>query len=435
MKKILIVGDIPIHESGVGRMTRALAKALIQANYDVTCFGMLQFGSPPGQLIYSFDTGEKLKILAAPQENDRSPFLLNIKLFNQAMAETKPDLIILFQDPYKFGPLWDVLPAIRTKCPVYFISIWDTYLIPHPQGKAHYILPLYENVDYFGCYSKQHTWFVNRVFDKLKYSNKPTIEYIPIGENPEVFKPIAVEPNADFDFTVLFANNNQHRKKVVDIIIAFQRFTDSLPIDKSKRTRLILHTAEVSPLGWNLPETIAALAPTANIQLSSEKLIDSKLNYTFNSCDVFVAASNAEGFGLTVNNAMLAGKCLIVNTTGGLVDQLYDYDEWTPEFKNNLSTKTHGSWAFPLYPNETVVGGLLTHYLYDETAPIKQIVDGFKYWYDISKAERDRRGLLGRKFAIDKGLITANFTAKTVAAVNKCIESFKPKEPCNIYKL
>jgi hypothetical protein len=379
-----------------------------------------------------------------------------MNLINKVLDTEKPDCMVLFTDPHQYHNIWINASFIRDKMPIYFIHVWDTYMMPTKGGKYHYNQPILENCDGIGCISKQTEWMVNEIFNKSEFSNKPYIHYVGHGSDPDVYKPLKPEEYKDvedklfkgkhYEYVALMVNNNQHRKKMADFIEAWRIFFDELPQTEQAKCALVLHTKPITTFGLNLNEVIQALAPNRNIHLSIGKESEETLNKLYNLASVVVNVSNAEGFGLCANEAALAGKCTIVNATGGLVDQCgYTIDgkpmPWTLANKNNLKNIKHGDWCYTTTNNRTIIGnpgnGMKagTHYLYDENCSIDDIAAGLKYWGYMSRKDQDAKGLINREFALANGLNSKDFSKKVVEGITKTIDEFKPQPLVHIYKV
>ena len=427
MKKphVLLFSDNPFSHSGIAAMGRHICFQLLKQGFDVSVLAVMQ-AIPPGlaqNTIHKTEYGNvKVKITKS---------FADIPVLFAYMQEVKPDVLVLSQDPHFYYQLFQHTPVIRKDIPIVFLHIWDTNLVPQLEGTAHFNLPMYESVDAIGAVSHQTHTFVNNVLTKQQYGKKPLVKYIGLGRDPEVFKPLPEAEYAEikkdlvgekaYDFIALLANRNQHRKHIPDTVEAWRLFNESLPADQATKTCLVLHTQPVppgnsGPVGTDLNAVCTALAPKQNIVLSCQPLPEPQLNLLYNVADLCINCSSSEGFGLTTNEAALAGRPLLVNNTGGLKDQA------RPEFA--YITKNH----------RTIIGSPLTPYLYDELAEIDDIANGFKYWHNVPRAERQRRGLLARNWALTQGLNSEAFSLKTVELIKETINTFTKQPLFAIYE-
>lgn len=440
-KKILIVTDNINLPTGVANQTRHIVKKLYQKGHIVYTIGVGSAQNPFPPVIHVFDSFEKCVLIDHNKYDD-------MNLIGNVVAKEGIDCVVLFTDPHRYSQVW--LNRLSLNVPLYYVSVWDTYLAPQTEGKYHYNLPIYENCDGIGCISKQTEWLTQEIFKKAKY-RKPYIHYVGHGSDSEIFKPLSKEQCADarkrifgdktFDFVVFMGNRNQGRKKFPDLIEAWRMFFASLPKEKSEKCALLLHTETVSEAGTNLLEVIQALAPNTNIFLHNQHVSEPNMNELYNVSDVVCNISNAEGFGLTLNEGMLAGKPVIANATGGLVDQIGFFMaggqvmDWTPENKAKLKSFGHGVWAKPIYPQRTIIGHPATPYLYDELASIDDVCDAIKFWYYESPTERQRVGLRGRDWCLSMGLNSNAFAEKVATGIETTIESYQPRNQFQVYSV
>lgn len=442
-KTILIISDDPRYSSGVGNQCRHICKKLDKNGFDVLVVGVITKPSNLGILTHTWETGEKCRIINHDKFDDMS-------LVMHLLEEQKPDCLVLFTDPHRYFNIFSSASFIRDKIPIYFIHVWDTFLVgSRPESRYHFNLPLYESVDGIGCISKQTEWFVNECFKKSTYlDKKPLVHYVGHGSDTQTYRPISpsetqalkdkIFKGRDFEFIVTMANRNQTRKKFPDLMEAWTIFRDQLPADEQAKCALLLHTEPVSPHGTDLFEVGAALNSESNIYYSTERYDENGLNQLLNLSDVVVNISNAEGFGLCGHEAMLAGRATIQNATGGLVDQIGFFDNgipisWTPENKKRLKQFGYGLWSKPIFPNRTIIGTPITPYLYDENASIDDVAEAIRYWYDLGKTERNRRGLLGRNWCESRGLTSRDFSSNVLDGIQLTMANFQPVNLFSIY--
>jgi glycosyltransferase involved in cell wall biosynthesis len=437
-KTIVIISNSPTHPSGVAGQCRQICKALWRAGYNikVIAYSLLNPSPPPEKV--RFECAEEVTIYHT-QLNPEGKFD-NLNLLVKLVIDDNPACLILFDDPHRFISFLDHAPFIRSKMPIYFCHLWDTWLAPHPAGAPHYNLPILENMDGIGCISRQSEWFVSKVFEKVEFSPVPPITYVGHGSDHNVFKPMEeseltetrkfVFGGADVEFAVLCVNQNQHRKKIPDLIEAWRIFFEGLPKEQSAKCALVLKTQINHPMGTDLHAVIRSLAPVHNVCILSNFCSDVELAKIYNVADVVVNVANAEGFGLTLNEGMLCGKCVIANAVGGMVDQLGFEGAWTPEIYTEP-----GPWAMPLKGERTIIGSSVTPYLYDYNLSIDRIAGALHYWHRVPPDERKRRGLQGREWCLSKGLYGRAFGEAVARDVNMLVEKFTPRPNWHIYKL
>ena len=426
-KSILIVSNSPLHPSGVAGQCRHICKQFWRDGYSVHVIAYSLLANPPPQEFHTWPGGEQVSIYNTRLESE---YFRDMPMLTGLIARLKPEALILFDDPRRFMALLDHSSFIRSKMPMLFVTVWDTWLLPHKDGIQHFNRLIYDNMDALLCISRQTEEFCRGVYAKPYGDERdrtpPRIAYVGHGSDPDVIRPLPAAECADmrqtvfagqeYDFVALMVNVNMGRKKFPDLIEAWRIFYESLGPEQSARCCLLLKTTVVGQLGTNLDQVISALAPHHNITLMADIVDEATMNQIYNLADVVVNISNAEGFGLTVNEGMLAGKPVIVNMTGGLKDQ------------------AQGEWAIGLPNIRTIIGSPLgTPYLYDENCSIDDVSDALKYWYVREPLERARRGLIGREFCLAQGLNSGAFARAVSAEVEATIKAWKPRPLFHLY--
>ena len=334
---------------------------------------------------------------------------------------------------------------IRKTIPITYLNIWDDY--PAPM----YNLPYYEACDLLMGISKQ-TVNINRLVLGDKVKNK-IIRYVPHGLNHEIFKPIDKNDSnikefqkklfkgKEYDFALLFNSRNIRRKQIPDTILAYRHFIDTLPIEKAKKCCLVLHTERVFEHGTDLNAVIELIAngEQYNILFTDAKFDNGQMNMLYNSTDAQILLTSNEGWGLSLTEAMLAGKPIIANVTGGMQDQMrFEFEDGTwidfdADFPSNHrgTIKKCGEWAFPVFPSSrTMVGSPPTPYIWDDTCRPEDASEQIKAVYNLTSEERKTRGLAGREWAIntEAGFTAEHQGARIVEAFDTLFSTWKPRE-------
>ena len=367
-------------------------------------------------------------------------------LLRKILELEKPDAIMLITDPRYFTWLFAIENEIRKNIPIIYLNIWDDYPAPY------YNKAFYESCDALLGISKQ-TVNINKLVLGDKAENK-IIEYVPHGLNSNIFYPIVDKPTnkeyqdfkknifkgKEYDFMVFFNSRNIRRKQIPDTILAYRLFVDSLTPEQREKVVLVLHTEQVSEHGTDLPAVINTLVPEDyNIIFTPGKLDVKQLNYLYNIADVQILLTSNEGWGLSLTEALLTGTPIIANVTGGMQDQMrFEFKDGTwidfgADFPSNHrgTYKKHGKWAFPVYPTSiSVVGSPATPYIFDDRCRWEDAAERLMEVYNLSKEERETRGLAGMEWAISE---EAGFTSKHQAnrfikATDQLFNTWKPRE-------
>ena len=437
-KKILLIcDDIRVH-SGIATVAREIVLQTSHHFNWVNLAGAVQHPEKGKKLDLSEDTNKNSGI------TDSSVVLYPVDgygdttLIRQLIQLEKPDAIMLITDPRYFVWLFSIENEIRKQIPITYLNIWDDYPAPL------YNQPYYEACDLLMGISKQ-TVNINKIVLGEK-ANSRILKYVPHGLNDEIFKPFETGSDEekhmleikkrifgkhDPKFILFFNSRNIRRKQIPDTLLAFRHFLDKLPKEQAKDCVLMLHTEHISEHGTDLPAVIELLFGEDypnNIFFTNFKGNPLDMASLYNMSDAQILLTSNEGWGLALTEAILCGKPIIANTTGGMQDQMrfefedgswIDFDENFPS--NHRGTyKKHGRWAFPVYPtSRSIVGSPPTPYIFDDRCEAEDAADRIFEIYNMSKEERIERGLEGREWAISD---EAGFTSKHQA--NRVIEAF-----------
>ena len=186
--------------------------------------------------------------------------------------------------------------------------------------------------------------------------------------------------------------------------------------------------------------------PKYNIIFSAERLAPNHMNLLYNSSDVGILISSNEGWGLSLTEAMMAGRPIIAGVTGGMQDQMRFEDEdgkwieFTEEFGSNHRGKYKkcGKWAFPVFPsNISLVGSVPTPYIYDDRVQPDDVAVQIKKVYDLSPEKRKKLGEQARKWVTsDESMMSATWMCKNVIdGVEKTFKTWIPRQKYDIIKI
>lgn len=379
----------------------------------------------------------------------------NPELVRGLLHKNDFDAVFIFTDPRYWVWLFEMEREIRAKMPIMWLNIWDEY--PAPM----YNKSFYNSVDVLMAISQQ-TKNINELVLGDAAKDK-IIEYVPHGINESEFYPIKEDhylakdleefkkktiPVDDLEFVVFFNSRNIHRKHPADLILAYQKFCETIGPEKAKKCALVMHTAAADPNGTDLKAVKSALTdPTyTNIFFSQSKISPAQMNLLYNMADVTALISSNEGWGLSLTESMMAGTMVIANTTGGMQDQMRFEDDkgnWVKINKdfpsNHLGTyKKHGEWGEAVYPaNVALAGSIPTPYIFDARCDIDDVAEAITKIYNLSPEERDRRGLAGREWVTSKesNMSSKHMVENIINIVDRGIETFKPRPKVEVIKV
>jgi len=183
-----------------------------------------------------------------------------------------------------------------------------------------------------------------------------------------------------------------------------------------------------------------------NIFFNTERLSPQQMNLLYNISDVNVLISSNEGWGLSLTESMVTGTMIIPNVTGGMQDQCrfendkgewIDFDADFPSNHRGTYTK-HGEWAVPVYPsNMSLMGSPLTPYIYDDRCKPEDVADAMYEVYMLGREERNRRGLVGREWALsdESKFSSVNMTSTIIDCIDETFTKFKPRPKYDLIKI
>lgn len=449
--KILLLSDDMTFPSGIATMSREFVTGLV-SKYD-----WVQLGASTEHP----DHG-KIKDLSQAVAAETGVLDANVKVYcsngygtpellRELLYLENPDAIMHFTDPRFWEWLYYMEAEIRSvyKKPILYYNIWDAPPAPLWNKKFYMCSDLIMNI------SKQTHALVKSVLegeykDILIQEGEGTVKigYVPHGINPKKFFPIGASDDKfnqfkqdllsrypKVKFIVFWNNRNIRRKNGADLLLAYKRFCDKL---KSSREEvlLVMHTNPVDPNGTDLFATKEALCPTDNVFFSTQPVSTEIMNYYYNIADVVVNIASNEGFGISGAEAIMAGKMIINNITGGLQDQCgFKDDEGNPlkltqEFPSNHTGqyKTHGEWVVPVYPtNRSLQGSLQTPYIFDDRCDFEDVAKALRVVYNTPKEQREQFGLIGREWLL-QNLSSEIMCSKMEECISDTLANWTPKE-------
>jgi glycosyltransferase involved in cell wall biosynthesis len=407
-KKILLIcDDIRVH-SGIATMAKEIVVGTAHHYNWINLAAAIQHPEIGKAFDLSEDTNRVVGI------DDSSVFLYPIdgygtqELVRHFIQKENPDAIMIFTDPRYWTWLFQIENEIRQKIPLIYLSIWDS--LPAPLYNKAY----YESCDSLLCISKQTKAITELVLGDI--SKNRVIKYVPHGINEKHFYPInefmshdqnmldamksRLFANKDYEFVLLYNARNIRRKCVPDLIAAWSLFCDKIGKDKASKTALLLHTQALDENGTDLPAVIDLLCADDHktVIINEDRLATADMNLLYNACDGVALVSSNEGWGLSLTEAMMAGKPIIATVTGGMQDQMRfenESGEWldlTTEFPSNHfgTYKTHGDWAYPVYPsNLSLVGSIPTPYIFDDRADFREIAEQIDALYQTKTTQSE----------------------------------------------
>ena len=452
-KKILLLCDDIRFTSGVATIAREMVVGTSHHFNWVNLGGAIQHPEVGKRLDISQDTNTHNEI------EDASVFIYPSNGYGDAnmvralIDIEKPDILMFFTDPRYWTWLFQIENEIRRKIPMVYLNIWDDYPVPM------YNEAFYESCDGLMAISKQ-TLNINQIALGDKAKNK-ILDYVPHGINEKIFFPLAkndpklleakksIFRGKEYDFVLMYNSRNIRRKQTSDTLAAFKVFLDKLPKEKADKCALLLHTQPLDEHGTDLyavRDMLFTEEQCSQIYFSDQRLPSDNMNLLYNISDAAILLSSNEGWGLSLTEAMMCGKMIIANVTGGMQDQMRFEDEngkWVNFDKDFCSNhfKTYekcGDWAIPVFPsNVSIQGSIPTPYIFDDRADFRDAADAIMKTYEMGSEERERRGKLAREWVTsdESGMSSENMGKNVITHINKVLENWKPKPKFELIKI
>ena len=453
-KKILFLCDDIRMTSGIATMAREIVVGTSHHYNWAHVASAIKHPEEGKRVDISADTNkfngiEDAYVMAYPISGYGTPDLIrNLIKFE------KPDAIMFFTDPRYWIWLFQVENEFRKQLPFIYLNIWDD--LPAPL----YNEPYYESCDALLAISKQ-TENINRLVLGDKAKDK-VIAYVPHGINEKIFFPVDVNHSEyskleemkknllggkEYEYVIFYNARNIRRKCTSDLIAAYQVFVDGLTDEQAAKCALILHTQPVDEHGTDLVAVKDLICnDKANIFFSNNRITSPDLNLIYNLSDVCVLPSSNEGWGLSLTEAMMTGKMIIANVTGGMQDQMRFEDEngeWIKFDENFCSNhfgtyKKCGEWAIPVFPsNSSLVGSPPTPYIWDDRLDFRDLAKALKECFDLGKEERARRGMSGHEWVTsDESMMSARWMSKNIIKyIDQTLENWKPRKSFELIKI
>lgn len=448
-KKILLLSDDMRMNSGVATMSREFVMGTAHHYNWIQLAGAIKHKDFGKVIDLSDSVNKEINITDSYVKLYPTHEYGNQELIRELLSIEKIDAILHYTDPRFWIWLYEMEHEIRQNIPIFYYNIWDD--LPYP----HYNQSFYESCDWIGCISKQTENIVKNVWTK----NPPEdwqITYIPHGINENIFHPIddnnedllkfKKELFGDFEpeFVLFYNNRNIKRKLTSDVILAYKTFCDMLPREKANKCLLLMHTHPVDENGTDLPTVINMICPDYKVVFSTLQKSANLMNYLYNISDVTINIASNEGWGLSTTESLMSGTPILINVTGGLIDQCRFEDEngniikYSTEFPTNHNGKykKHGNWVKVVFPKvRTLKGSIPTPYIFDDLCSWEDVAEKIKEWYDIPRIERKKFGLNGRTWAMSsESMMSAREMSKNfMHDMDIAFKNWKPQKRFKLY--
>jgi len=412
MKKILTISDHPLSPSGVGTQTKFFIEGLIKTGeYEVfSLAGAIRHHDY--NMIISEELGGRWKILPVDGYGTQD-------LIREIISNEKPDLLWFMTDPRFWGFLWEIDDEIRSNIPMVYYHVWDNY--PYPKFNKK-------------CYdSNDVVVTISKVTDDIVRTVSPDVEviYHPHGVPNDIFTPTIDKnkvrklkeliydktPDRAEYFTFFWNSRNARRKQSGSLLFWFKELLDKLGHNK---INLIMHTDVKDPHGQDLEAIIRELGMVSGeVVFSTAKLDMPNLAMMYSLSDCTIAVSDAEGFGLSIQESLSCGVPVICTMTGGMQEQVYNGEEY---------------FGIGLHPaSKAIIGSQEIPWIYEDRLDGSDVVAAMEKMYKMPKDELEILGAKGREHVM-KNYSFENYQKKWKEIIDEVLEKYGTWDTRKKYK-
>lgn len=306
-KKIILYGDSPFATTGLGKLHKYLAEALVKEGHELWILGVNHTPVWYDQKQYPF------RIIPTQMTPDQQ---WGKQTFVELIKKEKFDIIITSHDFSTVAPFVNEIVTLQktrgTK--------WISYTPVDSLSTHEYEAKLLQLPDASLLYSR----FAKEVFDRIlgKKYNKSRTLYLPL--DLDLFKPLSKEDRIKKyeyrkelwgweakHFVITNVNRHQFRKDLGRTIEVFKKF-----YQYNKNARLYLHTPQ-RDVGGDIGELLLEcgvdlqsnpdLVKCAPHQFAVNGISDEEMVRLYQASDVVVSTSRGEGYGYSTVEAMACG--------------------------------------------------------------------------------------------------------------------------------
>lgn len=328
-RRILALMDSPTVSSGFGIVARNVLKELEKTGkYLIDVIGINHFGD-----FYNTETYPYRIYPAMPQGyNDLygRPRLVQSLLGHDLWVKGPWDFVFTLQDSFILETVAPTIASLRQqykeKLPPEWLFQWIGYWPVDAELKENWVTNSIAKANFPVAYTEYGKREMVKIDDFRnppgELGMKDKVRVIPHGVDSSVFHPLPEAERKEFrrhffqklgvtdnTFVVTNVNRNQPRKDLARTMLAFREF-------KKRRPDSILYLhAKVQDAGGSLQEIARAVGLEANKDWSVPNDFNENqgypiemINQIYNAADLVVSTTLGEGWGLSLTEAMAAGK-------------------------------------------------------------------------------------------------------------------------------
>lgn len=312
-KTILWLGDAVV-KTGFSRCTHAVCDHLHSLGWNVHVLGINYYGDPHK---YSY------KIYPCYQPVDGGHDKFGVTRLPLLIDRIKPDIVVILQDPWNING--------------YFQELEEWEELKRRAGVEVSSRP--KIISWLAVDSKnQHSEHLNKLdhiivwtefaVEEIKRGGyEKGISIVPLGVDTDIFRPIPKSEARqrtcagvvkDTDFVVGFVGRNQVRKRLDLLIQYYAEWRSQYKITDSW---LYLHVAPTGERGYDVRSLIRYYGLTGSVLMNEPSVGQGEpellMPYVYSAFDVFMSASQAEGWNLPALEAMACGTpCILADWAG-----------------------------------------------------------------------------------------------------------------------
>jgi glycosyltransferase involved in cell wall biosynthesis len=309
--RILYYGDFGC-TTGFGNVSKNLIDEWLKDLGDDDELIILALNNHDDEAYEYGDRAMVIPLLGTREEKDKDPHCRNS--FLRFLHAAEYDHVFMLNDLEVLNPLKEHIQKIKKK--------------KKAEKKTKFKLHIYYPID--SKPSKKHLDILT-IADKLysytewgksltqEFVGRKKIEIVPHGTDGETFYPMDYLPPLFPEDAYVFGciNRNSQRKDIATLLQAFKYLKEQLA-ETDAHLILYLHMNPMDPFGLRINEA----CETLDLEIGKDVWLPSnfnenkgfseeKLNELYNAFDVFVSTTTAEGWGLTITEAMACGTPVI----------------------------------------------------------------------------------------------------------------------------
>jgi glycosyltransferase involved in cell wall biosynthesis len=415
-KKLLFITDDILATTGVAKMSKSIVFNLSH-KFDFLIIGAFERTPNHGKLFdlsqivneATNQTNTNVKTIHYSGYGDET-------LYRQILKKENIDGVLIMSDPRHHLNFFNAIELFND-IPKLYYYIWDSHLTPY------FNLPYLDSMDSILSISTITERGVEEIFDSKNINNK-VLKYIPHGIDEKKFYSLnylfdedisfnnfkqKLLQNETYDLIVGFNSVNIPRKNIPELISAFKLLSDDAP---HKKFLLLLKTQRIN-VGGDLDIIIEGLCGknhNYNIKIVDEVFNEGSLNMFYNTIDVLCLPSCAEGFGLSICEAMFCEKMIVSNYTGGMIDQ---------------SNFGKGVWCEPIFDfNSILTSHPIVPYIYQDYPNVNSLFKALKKVSNVDVQQRKVNGKIGREWALNNGFNEKSMTDSIEQAIDETFDKF-----------